>query len=59
MGMVKPKYHYKDSCGRTFQSEITLRTATEQFFVENLSKKSSGKQNLTGLWLNDVIFLLL
>jgi hypothetical protein len=57
MGMGKPKCHYKDSW--TFQSEITLTTATEQFFVENLSKRSSGKLNLTGLWLNDVIFLLL
>jgi hypothetical protein len=39
MGMGKPKYHYKDSCSWTFQSEITLRTTIEQFLIQNLSKK--------------------
>jgi hypothetical protein len=29
--MGNPKYHYKESCSWTFQSEINLRTATEQF----------------------------
>ena len=56
-GNGKTQMPYKDSW--TFQIEITLRTATEQFIVENLSIKSSGKLNLTGLWLNDVVFLLL
>jgi hypothetical protein len=36
MAMGKLKYHYKDSCGWTFQSEIALKTATEQFLIENL-----------------------
>ena len=31
MGMGKPKYHYKDSCSWTFQSEITFTAATGQF----------------------------
>jgi hypothetical protein len=37
--MGKPKYHhYKNSCSWSFQSEITLRTATEQFLIKNLYK---------------------
>ena len=41
IGMGKSNYHYKDSCcSWTFQSEITLRTATEQFLMENLYYKN-------------------
>jgi hypothetical protein len=41
MGIEKSVYHYKDSCTRTFQSEITLRTSRLAIFNREFVLKKS------------------